>query len=115
MNRDTIFIKKGEFEKIIERQNKIYKFLFETGKIEANITELEPGSESRLFTHNGEEVHVIIEGDLDYTVGDKVYKLSKGDILWHKSNLGHKANNHSKNKVIYLTIGTPPTFKPSMT
>jgi uncharacterized cupin superfamily protein len=115
MNQDTILIKKGEFETIIERKNKVYKFLFETEKIEVNIAELEPGSESRLFAHNGEEVHIVIQGELDYTVGDRVYKLNKGDILWHKSNLGHKAKNSSDKKVIYLTIGTPPTFKPSMT
>jgi uncharacterized cupin superfamily protein len=108
-------IKQGEFEKEIERPNKIYKFLFQTEKMEVNISELEPGSESRLFTHTGEEIHLVLEGMLEYNVGDKFYKLNKGDILWHKSNLPHKAKNHSPNKVIYITIGTPPTFKPSMT
>lgn len=115
MNRDIILVRKGEFEKIIEKQNKVYKFLFETEKIEVNIAELEPGSESRLFAHKGEEIHIVIEGELEYTVGDHIYKLSKGDILWHKSTLRHKAYNNSESKVVYLTIGTPPTFKPSMT
>ncbi|MFO7677129.1 MAG: cupin domain-containing protein [Thermoplasmatota archaeon] len=108
-------MKNGEYEKIIERHNKIYKFLFQTKKVEVNIAELEPGAESRLFVHNGEEIHIVIEGELEYTVDDKIYKLKKGDILWHKSTLGHKAKNNSDSKVIYLTIGTPPTFKPSMT
>lgn len=115
MNRDIILVKKGEFGEIIERQNKVYKFLFETEKMEVNIAELEPGSKSRFFTHNGEEIHIVLEGELEYTVGNNSYKLSKGDILWHKSNLGHKASNNSDSKVVYLTIGTPPTFKPSMT
>lgn len=115
MNDGTILIKKGESKKVIEKPGKAYKFLIESENMQANIAELEPGSESRWFNHDGEELHIVLEGELEYSVGDKSYKLNEGDILWHKSNIDHKAKNTSERKVSYLTIGTPPTFKLSMT
>ena len=114
MKVDTILIQSGDSKKVIERPGKIYKFLLESENMEANIAEIEPGSESRCFNHTGEEIHMVLKGEMEYTVGNKHYNLTEGDVLWHKSNVNHKANNNSKSKVIYLTIGTPPTFKLSM-
>jgi len=42
------------------------------------------------------------------------YKLSEGDILWHKSMLTHHARNTGGEKVVYITVGTPPSFMSSM-
>ena len=114
MNDNIILIKTGDCKKVIERQDKLYKFLLESEKMEANIAELEPDSESRWFKHSGEEIHIVLKGELEYSVDDHIYKLTEGDILWHKSNINHKAKNNSDGKVIYLTIGTPPSFKLSM-
>ena len=47
---------------------------------------------------------------IKYEVGDKSYKLKKGELLWHKSNVKHRAINHSDKKAKYATVGTPPTF-----
>jgi len=114
MKADTILVKNGDNKKVIEKPGKLYKFLLESENMEANIAELESGAESRWFNHAGEEIHIVLKGELEYFVDDKIYKLNEGDILWHKSNINHKAKNISKCKVIYLTIGTPPTFKLSM-
>ena len=114
MNDDTIFIKSGESKQVIEESGKIYKTMIESENMELNIAELDPGSESRWFQHTGEEVHLVLKGKLEYTIGEKIYKLNEGDILWHKSSLKHRARNVSSEKVIYLTVGTPPTFKLSM-
>jgi quercetin dioxygenase-like cupin family protein len=114
MNDDAILIKHGDTKKIIERPEKLYKQMILSEKMEVNIAELDPGSESRWFQHFGEEVHLVLKGKMEYTTGETTYKLSEGDILWHKSNLRHRAKNTSDEKVIYLTVGTPPTFKLSM-
>ncbi len=82
--------------------------------METIIAELDPHAESRWFQHDGEEMHVVIQGELEYTVDEHSYKLSEGDILWHKSNLKHRAKNNSGEKVVYMTVGTPPTFMWSM-
>jgi quercetin dioxygenase-like cupin family protein len=114
MNDETVFIKSGDSKRVIEESGKIYKHMIESENMEMNIAELEAGTESRWFQHFGEEVHLVVKGKMEYIINDKTYKLSEGDILWHKSNLRHKAKNISDDKVIYLTVGTPPTFKLSM-
>ncbi len=110
MNTDVIFVKKGEQKREIKRQGRLYRMLIKSEKIEAIIAEIEPHTESRWYQHDGEELHLVLEGELEYTVGEKSYKLSAGDLLWHKSTLKHRAKNISDKKVKYGTIGTPPTF-----
>ncbi len=111
---DIVLIKEGEQKKEIPKNGKVYRLMVESEKMEACIAELEPGSESRWFQHGGEEMHLVLEGELEYTVGEHSYQLSKGDILWHRSTLKHRAQNKSNGKVVYITIGTPPTFALSM-
>jgi len=47
---------------------------------------------------------------MEYTVGEKSYKMDEEDILWHRSMLKHRAENISNKKVVYITVGVPPTF-----
>ncbi len=110
MNNDTIFIKSGDQKAKITRLGRIYRMKVKSEKMEAKIAEIEPHRKSRWYRHDGEEIHLCIEGEMEYEVGEHSYKLSKGDILWHKSTLKHRAKNHGDKKVKYITIGTPPTF-----
>jgi mannose-6-phosphate isomerase-like protein (cupin superfamily) len=110
MKEDVIFIKKGEQISEAKRPDKLYRLLVKSPHIEAIIAELNPHAESRWFQHDGEEMHLVLEGIMEYTVGEKSYKLSEGDVLWHSSSLKHRARNIGSEKVIYVTVGTPPTF-----
>jgi quercetin dioxygenase-like cupin family protein len=110
MEEKPILIKKGHEIKSTERPGKLYRLIINSQKIEGIIAELEPHAESKWFIHQGEEIHLVLQGEMEYLVGEDSYRLSEGDILWHKSNLKHKAKNISKEKLIYVTIGTPPTF-----
>lgn len=114
MDEDVVFIKSDEEKSVTKKPGRLYRLMVKSHKMEAIIAEIDPHTESKLFQHDGEEMHLVLEGEMDYTVGEKTYKLSVGDILWHKSMLVHQAkNNHSK-KVVYITIGTPPSFMSSM-
>jgi len=110
MKEDVIFIKKGEQTSEVKRPGKVYRLLVKSHHIEAIIAELDPHSESRWFQHDGEEMHLVLQGNMEYSVGEKSYKLSEGDSLWHLSSLKHRARNIGKEKVIYITVGSPPTF-----
>ena len=110
MNDKTIFIKKGDEKTKMERPGKLYRLMVKSDKMETIIAELDPNAESKWFQHNGEELHLILQGKLEYTVGEKSYRLSEGDILWHRSNLRHRAKNIGSEKTKYITMGTPPTF-----
>ena len=110
MDDKVIFIKKGDEKSKTKKSGKIYRLMVKSKKIEAIIAELEPHTESRWFRHNGEELHLVLQGEMEYAVGEKSYNLSEGDILWHQSLLKHKAKNIGSKKVTYITVGTPPTF-----
>ena len=110
MNDQIIFIKSGDQKSEIVRPGRIYRLKIKSDKTEAIVAELEPNRESRWYQHSGEEIHLVLEGNMEYTVGENTYKLSKGDILWHKSNLKHRAKYSGTKKVKYITISTPPIF-----
>jgi quercetin dioxygenase-like cupin family protein len=107
---DTLFIKKGEQKSEVSKLGKLYRLMVKSDRMEAIIAELDPDTESRWFQHDGEELHLVLQGEMEYTVGEKSYKLNEGDVLWHRSNLKHRAKNNSNKKVMYITIGTPPTL-----
>ena len=107
---EAILIKKGEQKSEAKRPGKLYRLMVKSHKMEAIIAELEPHAESRWFQHTGEEMHLVLHGEIEYTVGEKSYKLTEGDILWHPSRLKHRARNNSNEKAMYITIGSPPSF-----
>jgi quercetin dioxygenase-like cupin family protein len=110
MNDEIVFIKKGEEESKTQKPGKLYRMMVKSENMEAIIAELDPYAQSVWHCHTGEELHLVLQGEMEYTVGDNSYRLSEGDILWHRSTLKHRAANHSRKKVVYITIGTPPTF-----
>jgi len=110
MADEAILIKKGDEKSKTKKPRRLYRLMVKSKKMEAIISEIEPHAESRWFRHNGEEMHLVLQGEMEYTVGEKSYNLSEGDILWHQSSLKHKAKNIGSKKVTYITVGTPPTF-----
>jgi len=114
MEENVVFIKKGDETSITKKPGKLYRLMVKSHTMEAIIAELDPHMESKLFQHDGEEMHLVLQGEMEYTVGEKSYKLSEGDILWHKSMLKHHARNIGSEKVVYITVGTPPSFMSNM-
>jgi quercetin dioxygenase-like cupin family protein len=82
--------------------------------MEEIIAELDPHMASKLFQHDGEEMHFVLQGEMEYTAGERPYKLTEGNILWHKSMLKHHARNIGSEKVEYITVGTSPSFMSNM-
>lgn len=114
MEEDVVFIKKGDETSITKKPGKLYRLMIKSHKMEAIIAEIDPHTESKWFQHDGEEMHLVLQGEMEYTVGEKSYKLSEGDILWHKSMLKHHARTIGSEKVVYITIGMPPCFISNM-
>jgi len=110
MGEEVIFLKGDHEQTTTKKPGKLYRMMVKSGKMEAIISELDPHASSRWYKHQGEELHFVIEGELEYDVGEKTYKMGKGDMLWHSSSVKHRAKNHGDTKVKYITVGTPPTF-----
>lgn len=98
----------GEYERNIA--GKKYRFLIKTERLGGILVEIEPGAHSEFYTHEGEEIKIVIQGEVEYTVGEEIYKLKEGDVFWHKSDVPHRIRNTGDKKAIYFTVDTPPTF-----
>jgi quercetin dioxygenase-like cupin family protein len=110
MTDQPILMRSGDEKSRTQTPGKLFRLMIKSEKIEAIIAEIEPHTSSRWYKHEGEELHYVLEGEIEYEVGEKSYKLHKGDLLWHKSNIEHRAKNISDKKAKYATVGTPPTF-----
>ncbi|MEM0492474.1 MAG: cupin domain-containing protein [Candidatus Thermoplasmatota archaeon] len=110
MKDKSILMRKGEALSKAARPGRLYRLMIKSEQMEAIIAELDPHTESRWFKHEGEEMHLLLQGEMEYTVGDHSYKLNEGDILWHRSDLRHRAKNIGDEKVVYITVSSPPTF-----
>lgn len=108
---DVIVIPKSSSEKVLDFEGKHLELLFKSGQMEGIIIEVAPGEKfGKQYTHDGEEIHFVLEGEIDYKVGEESYHLKEGDCLWHKSKIPHSAGNPGPKKAKYITIGVPPTF-----
>jgi len=105
-----VFIKKGQEEFQRLKDGKLFRMLLKSNRMEAVIAEIDPGTISEFYRHEGEEVHIVLEGKIVYEVGDKKFEMEPGDVLWHPSDVPHRAVNTGTTKAVYLTVGTPPTF-----
>ncbi len=104
-------IPKSSAKGAMDFEGKHLRLLFKSGQMEGIYIEVEPGEEfGKQYSHDGEEIHFVIEGEIEYLVGDETYRLSEGDSLWHKSSIPHSARNPGSKKAKYITIGAPPTF-----
>jgi mannose-6-phosphate isomerase-like protein (cupin superfamily) len=68
-----------------------------------------PGSDSGEwpFVHQGEECGVILQGELETTIGGQTYRLGAGDSIYHDSTLPHQSRNVGDIDVIMVVAKTP--------
>lgn len=65
--------------------------------------------ETRL-THDGEEGGVIIQGQVEITVGERVQVLGPGEAYYFESRTPHRFRNVGKDVAILISANTPATF-----
>lgn len=77
--------------------------------ITAGISRIRPGGQSGpgMMTHRGEELALCLDGEIEYTVAGKVYRLRRGDSLHFKSHLRHRWRNPGprESRVLYVLVG----------
>ena len=105
----AIFIKGGA-RAVAHAGKKIFRLLFKSERMEGIIAEIEEGGISEFYRHDGEELHILLKGTIDYQIGDEIYHMHEGDMLWHETDIPHRAINVGDEKAVYITISTPPTF-----
>jgi transcriptional regulator with XRE-family HTH domain len=72
----------------------------------------EPGGDTgeSMLAHEGEESGVVVEGEIEVTVGGEKRVLSPGDAYYFDSRLPHRFRNTGKSVCVLVSVCTPPTF-----
>lgn len=72
----------------------------------------EPGADTgaRLYSHIAEEAGIVIEGEIEVTVGEEQMVLRSGDAYSFDSRRPHRFRNRSAKRCVLVSACTPPTF-----
>ena len=80
-------------------------------KIEFIFVHFPVGSrQEELYTHEGEEGGVILEGKLKGYIGDQAVILEEGDSIYFESTIPHRWENPGKTDMKAIWAITPPSF-----
>ncbi|MCC3144293.1 cupin domain-containing protein [Halanaerobium sp. Z-7514] len=73
---------------------------------------MEPGAETseEPLNHLGEECTIVLAGKMHIIIGDKEYKLKKGDSIYYKASLPHKIKSVGSEELRFISAITPPNF-----
>ncbi len=82
------------------------------GRIEMLIVSVAPGGESgtAAYSHDGDEGGMVLEGELDLWVDDRLYRLKAGDSFGFASRRPHRFANPGDRPTRVLWAITPPGF-----
>jgi transcriptional regulator with XRE-family HTH domain len=79
--------------------------------LQCNIHHIEAGGESAgAIRHVGEEVGYIVAGEIELTVGERVFRLAAGDAFVFESDQPHHYRNPGRERASIFWVNTPPTF-----
>jgi transcriptional regulator with XRE-family HTH domain len=62
------------------------------------------------YAHDGEEGGVVIQGQVEITVGERVRVLGPGEAYYFESRTPHRFRNVGKDDAILVSANTPPSF-----
>ena len=104
------FVKKGQGLEVVRRGTKsghTYHLLaYDQGPqklFEPFLISLEdPGEEFASFEHPGTEFIYMLEGKMEYRVGDEVFTLEPGDSLTFRGEIPHRPEKHNEVPIRFL-------------
>ncbi len=75
---------------------------------------LPPGADTGddMLSHEGEECGIVIQGQVEVTVGEQVYLLTPGDGYYFDSRTPHRFRNVDEHECVLISANTPPVSKP---
>jgi transcriptional regulator with XRE-family HTH domain len=71
-----------------------------------------PGTDTgeSMLAHEGEEGGVIVQGQVELTVGEQVRVLGPGEAYYFESRVPHRFRNIGEDDAVIVSANTPPTF-----
>jgi transcriptional regulator with XRE-family HTH domain len=79
--------------------------------LQSNIIWIAPGASLEgEFTHQGEELGYVLEGEIELTIAGKTYRAAAGASFHFRSELTHSYRNAGEVPARVMWVSTPPTF-----
>ncbi len=106
---------KKDKRKVIKTQSGITYYLLNPSTYNSNLELLyvvyEKGSTTgTLYTHEGEESGIVLEGKLEIIIDDKKHILEEGDSITLTSDKPHKFTNINNGVTVAIWVNSPATF-----
>jgi transcriptional regulator with XRE-family HTH domain len=80
------------------------------GPLEVLLSTIEPGADSDFYSHDGAEAGLVLEGTLDLWIGEKFFRLERGDSFAFRSTEQHRCANSGNAATKIVWIITPPHY-----
>lgn len=115
-NGDTSPVVKKNERKVLKfpESHLVYELLTPNlnGQMEMMMARLEEGGVScdEPSSHPGEECIYVLQGKMEITVGDEVYRLEEGDSIYYYAAIPHKIVNVGDEELVFISAITPPRF-----
>jgi quercetin dioxygenase-like cupin family protein len=100
----------GQYQAVRRMRDREFRLKFKTEHMEGVMAQIEPYDIMEPYIHEGEEVHIVLDGRIEYMVGKESFVMRPWDVLWHPSDVLHGARNIGDVTARYFTVGVPPTF-----
>ena len=83
------------------------------GQLALGISQYEPGGTTGddLYTHQGEEAGLVLEGEIELKLGDDVFRLKPGDSFSFPGNIPHSYRNPGTSRAAIVWANTPITLR----
>ena len=84
-------------------------------KMNALLMDIPPGTGlPAVHRGEGEDFFYVIDGEVEYGLGEEVFTLTKGDAAHHNTQIDHTVINNSDKVARLLWVGTPVLFPSSL-
>lgn len=80
------------------------------GPLEVLLSTIAPGADSDFYSHDGFEAGLVVRGVLDLWIGDKTFRLEKGDSFSFPSTTAHRCANPGTEPTEIVWVITPPHY-----
>jgi transcriptional regulator with XRE-family HTH domain len=80
------------------------------GPLEVLLSTIAPGADSDFYSHDGAEAGLVIRGVMDLWIGDKRFRLEKGDSFSFPSTTPHRCANPGSEPTEIVWVITPPHY-----
>ncbi|NOZ59871.1 MAG: cupin domain-containing protein [Euryarchaeota archaeon] len=112
MRKKLKILRRGESEREINPGSGAIRLLVRSSRLEGMVVELEPHAEiPMVYSHEGEELRIVLEGEVEVEVEGERHLLREGDFMWFDSSLKHRIRNPGDKKAVYFSVNSPPSLK----